>query len=58
MSFVHQHSWTLHSTTSAAFAALTDASQLSKWFAEHVDVGFAAHAFSIIDSRLLVTGNR
>lgn len=46
MSWTHEHSWKLSATPSAVFAALTESAQLTRWFAEHVDVGTAVgHAF-------------
>ncbi len=39
MSFTHEHSWKLDASPVDVFLALTEASQLTQWFAEHVDVG-------------------
>lgn len=39
MSFTHEHSFTLAAAPAAAYAALTDAAQLRRWFAEHAEPG-------------------
>ncbi len=42
MSWTHEHSWKLSAAPAAVFEALTSASALRSWFAEHVDVGSRA----------------
>jgi uncharacterized protein YndB with AHSA1/START domain len=39
MAFSHTHRATLAATPAQVFAALTEAQQLTRWFAEHVEVG-------------------
>ncbi len=39
MSWTYEHSWKLDASPVDVFLALTEASQLTQWFAEHVDVG-------------------
>ncbi len=39
MSWTHEHSWKLSAAPAAVFDALTKASALTTWFAEHVEVG-------------------
>ncbi|MEQ1691627.1 MAG: SRPBCC family protein [Gemmatimonas sp.] len=39
MAWTHEHAWKLKATPSRVFAALTESSDLTTWFAEHVDIG-------------------
>jgi len=38
MSWTHEHSWKVAAPPARVFSALTDASELTRWFAEHADV--------------------
>lgn len=42
MSWTHEHSWKLEAPPAQAYAALTEPSELTRWFAEHVDVDLPA----------------
>ncbi|MFN0180269.1 MAG: SRPBCC domain-containing protein [Gemmatimonadales bacterium] len=39
MTWTHEHSWKVAATPEATFGAFTDPTQLTKWFAEHAEVG-------------------
>ncbi len=44
MTWTHEHAATLDAAPSIVFNALTEPTQLSRWFAEHLDIGAAVDA--------------